>query len=71
MAEHVAGVKNLKFERDPDLGDRGPCCAVRAANEMQGFLFARPAPAKVIDKLLVQAKQGGRPLAAADEALTA
>jgi EAL domain-containing protein (putative c-di-GMP-specific phosphodiesterase class I) len=40
-------------------------------DEMQGFLFARPAPAKVIDKLLVQAKQGGRPLAAADEALTA
>jgi len=38
---------------------------------MQGFLFARPAPAKAIDKLLVQAKQGGRPLAAADEALTA
>jgi len=40
-------------------------------DEMQGFLFARPAPAKAIDKLLVQAKQGGRPLSAADEALTA
>ena len=22
VAEHVAGVKNLKFERDPDIGDR-------------------------------------------------
>jgi EAL domain-containing protein (putative c-di-GMP-specific phosphodiesterase class I) len=33
-----------------------------ACDEMQGFLFARPAPAKAIDKLLVQAKQGGRPL---------
>jgi diguanylate cyclase (GGDEF)-like protein len=33
-------------------------------DEMQGFLFARPAPAKAIDKLLVQAKQGGRPLSA-------
>ena len=40
-------------------------------DEMQGFLFARPAPAKAIDKLLVQAKQGGRPLPAGDEALTA
>jgi EAL domain-containing protein (putative c-di-GMP-specific phosphodiesterase class I) len=40
-------------------------------DEMQGFLFARPAPAKSIDKLLVQAKQGGRPLSAGDEALTA
>ena len=39
-------------------------------DEMQGFLFARPAPAKAIDKLLVL-KQGGRPLSAADEALTA
>jgi len=40
-------------------------------DEMQGFLFARPALAKAIDKLLVQAKQGGRPLSGADEALTA
>lgn len=40
-------------------------------DEMQGFLFAKPAPAKAIDKLLMQAKQGGRPLSAADEALTA
>lgn len=40
-------------------------------DEMQGFLFAKPAPAKVIDKLLAQAKQGGKPLSAADEALTA
>jgi EAL domain-containing protein (putative c-di-GMP-specific phosphodiesterase class I) len=40
-------------------------------DEMQGFLFAKPAPAKVIDKLLARAKKGGRPLAASDEALTA
>jgi EAL domain-containing protein (putative c-di-GMP-specific phosphodiesterase class I) len=25
---------------------------------MQGYLFARPAPAKAIDRLLAQAKQG-------------
>jgi diguanylate cyclase (GGDEF)-like protein len=40
-------------------------------DEMQGFLFAKPAPAKAIDKLLAQAKQGGKPLSASDEALTA
>jgi diguanylate cyclase (GGDEF)-like protein len=40
-------------------------------DEMQGFLFAKPAPAKAIDKLLAQAKKGGKPLAAPDEALTA
>jgi diguanylate cyclase (GGDEF)-like protein len=40
-------------------------------DEMQGFLFAKPAPAKAIDKLLAQAKQGGKPLPASDEALTA
>jgi diguanylate cyclase (GGDEF)-like protein len=39
-------------------------------DEMQGFLFAKPAPAKAIDKLLAQAKQGGKPLASG-EALTA
>lgn len=39
-------------------------------DEMQGFLFARPAPARAIDKLLAQAKQGGRPLSSG-EALTA
>jgi len=27
---------------------------------MQGFLFARPAPAKAIDRLLAQAKQAGK-----------
>jgi EAL domain-containing protein (putative c-di-GMP-specific phosphodiesterase class I) len=27
-------------------------------DEMQGFLFARPAPAKAIDRLLAQAKPG-------------
>jgi predicted signal transduction protein with EAL and GGDEF domain len=40
-------------------------------DEMQGFLFAKPAPAKFIDKLLAQAKQGGKPLSASGEALTA
>jgi len=40
-------------------------------DEMQGFLFAKPAPATAIDKLLAQAKKGGKPLAASDEALTA
>jgi EAL domain-containing protein (putative c-di-GMP-specific phosphodiesterase class I) len=40
-------------------------------DEMQGFLFAKPAPAKAIDKLLAQAKKAGKPLAASDEALTA
>jgi predicted signal transduction protein with EAL and GGDEF domain len=40
-------------------------------DEMQGFLFAKPAPAKAIDKLLAQAKQGGKPLSAPGEALTA
>ena len=40
-------------------------------DEMQGFLFARPAPAKAIDKLLVQARQDGRPLAASAKTLTA
>jgi EAL domain-containing protein (putative c-di-GMP-specific phosphodiesterase class I) len=27
-------------------------------DELQGFLFAKPAPAKVIDRLLAQAKRG-------------
>jgi len=40
-------------------------------DEMQGFLFARPAPAKAIDKLLVQARQDGRPLAPSAKTLTA
>jgi predicted signal transduction protein with EAL and GGDEF domain len=40
-------------------------------DEMQGYLFAKPAPAKAIDRLLAQAKQGnGRAMAAA-ETLTA
>jgi diguanylate cyclase (GGDEF)-like protein len=38
-------------------------------DEMQGFLFAKPAPAKAIDRLLAQAKPGRAPQAA--EALTA
>jgi EAL domain-containing protein (putative c-di-GMP-specific phosphodiesterase class I) len=41
-------------------------------DEMQGFLFARPAPAKAIDRLLVQAKHGGvRALPPPAEPLTA
>jgi diguanylate cyclase (GGDEF)-like protein len=40
-------------------------------DEMQGFLFAKPAPATAIDRLLAQAKKAGKPLAASDEALTA
>jgi diguanylate cyclase (GGDEF)-like protein len=41
-------------------------------DEMQGFLFARPAPAKAIDRLLAQSKQGsGRALPPPAEALTA
>jgi diguanylate cyclase (GGDEF)-like protein len=40
-------------------------------DEMQGFLFARPAPAKEIDKLLAQAKQSGKGMPAPGEALTA
>jgi len=39
-------------------------------DEMQGFLFARPAPAKAIDKLLTEAKQGRKGLSPG-EALTA
>jgi hypothetical protein len=38
---------------------------------MQGFLFAKPAPAKAIDKLLAQAKQGGKALPSPGETLTA
>jgi hypothetical protein len=52
-------------------GEAGALLRLAGWDEMQGFQFARPAPAKAIDKLLVQAKQGGRPLTAADEALTA
>jgi diguanylate cyclase (GGDEF)-like protein len=40
-------------------------------DEMQGFLFAKPAPAQAIDRLLAQAKQGGKPLSSSGEALTA
>ena len=40
-------------------------------DEMQGFLFAKPTPAKGIDKLLAQAKQNGKALPAPGEALTA
>jgi EAL domain-containing protein (putative c-di-GMP-specific phosphodiesterase class I) len=30
-------------------------------DEMKGYLFARPAPAKAIDRLLAQAKAGHAP----------
>jgi len=40
-------------------------------DEMQGFLFAEPAPAKAIDKLLEQAKHNGTGMPAPGEALTA
>ncbi|HET8546346.1 MAG TPA: bifunctional diguanylate cyclase/phosphodiesterase [Pseudolabrys sp.] len=40
-------------------------------DEMQGFLFARPAPAREIDALLEKARQDGTPRPASGEALTA
>ncbi len=40
-------------------------------DEMQGFLFAKPAPAKAIDRLLAQAAKHGKALPAPGEALTA
>ncbi len=40
-------------------------------DEMQGFLFAKPAPAKGIDRLLAQAAKHGKALPASGEALTA
>ena len=42
-------------------------------DEMQGFLFAKPAPPKAIDRLLAQTRAGGglKALPAPDEALTA
>jgi diguanylate cyclase (GGDEF)-like protein len=40
-------------------------------DEMQGFLFARPAPASAIDVLLEKARQDGIPRPASGEALTA
>ena len=40
-------------------------------DEMQGFLFARPAPASAIDALLEKARQDGMPRPASGEALTA
>jgi EAL domain-containing protein (putative c-di-GMP-specific phosphodiesterase class I) len=41
-------------------------------DEMQGFLFAKPAPAKAIDRLLKQAKQSdGRKIPVGAKALTA
>ena len=40
-------------------------------DEMQGYLFAKPAPAKAIDRLLAQAKQGKGKATPPAEALTA
>jgi EAL domain-containing protein (putative c-di-GMP-specific phosphodiesterase class I) len=40
-------------------------------DEMQGYLFAKPAPAKAIDRLLAQAKQGNGNATPPAEALTA
>ncbi|HEU5444846.1 MAG TPA: bifunctional diguanylate cyclase/phosphodiesterase [Pseudolabrys sp.] len=40
-------------------------------DEMQGFLFARPAPARAIDALLEKVRQDGMPGPASGEALTA
>src|SRR5471030_3098845 len=40
-------------------------------DEMQGFLFARPTPAKTIDRLLAQAKLGAARAMPLAEALTA
>jgi diguanylate cyclase (GGDEF)-like protein len=40
-------------------------------DEMQGFLFARPAPAAAIDRILAGAKHSGKVLPASGEALTA
>jgi diguanylate cyclase (GGDEF)-like protein len=40
-------------------------------DEMQGFLFAKPAPASAIDRLLAQAAKHGKQLPASGEALTA
>ena len=40
-------------------------------DEMQGFLFAKPAPARAIDALLEKARQDGMPRPASGEALTA
>ena len=40
-------------------------------DEMQGFLFARPAPAAVIDQLIAQARKDSKLVPATGEALTA
>ena len=40
-------------------------------DEMQGFLFAKPAPVSAIDVLLEKARQDGMPRPASGEALTA
>jgi hypothetical protein len=37
VAEHVARVKNLKFERDPDLGDRELRPVIKVAGRIGGF----------------------------------
>ena len=40
-------------------------------DEMQGYLFAKPAPAKAIDRLLAQAKQARSRSARAADSLSA
>jgi diguanylate cyclase (GGDEF)-like protein len=40
-------------------------------DEMQGFLFAKPAPARTIDRLLAQQKRGGKASSGPSKALTA
>ena len=40
-------------------------------DEMQGFLFAKPAPARTIDRLLAQQKRGGKAPSGPSKALTA
>ena len=37
VAEHVAGVKNLKFGRDPDIGDREMRPVIDSAGRIGGF----------------------------------
>src|SRR5262249_53027517 len=55
------------------VGTEHPRVLLRLAGcaERQGFLFAKPAPAKAIDRLLAQAAKHGKALPVPGEALTA